>query len=90
MLLLGRNYILQEDLDFFLPAHKAAKAFEVLDIDQDGKVSLHDIRDAILQIYKVGTSSSIPAHQSTLEKCPSHGFAGSSTKCCTSVFSMHS
>ena len=44
---------MQEDLDYFLPPHKAAKAFEILDRDQDGRVSLHDIRDAILQIYKV-------------------------------------
>lgn len=47
-----RNYILQEDLEYFLPPHKAAKAFELLDKDQDGRVSLHDIRDAILQMYK--------------------------------------
>lgn len=33
--------------------NKAAKAFEILDYDQDGRVSLHDIRDAILLIYKV-------------------------------------
>ena len=44
---------MQEDLDYFLQPHKAAKAFEILDRDQDGRVSLHDIRDAILQIYKV-------------------------------------
>lgn len=48
-----RNYILQEDIEYFLPPKKAAKAFELLDKDQDGRVSLHDIRDAILQIYKV-------------------------------------
>ena len=54
-----RNYIVQEDLDYFLPPHKAARAFEILDRDQDGRVSLHDIRDAILQIYKVPRTSPV-------------------------------
>ena len=58
--MLHRNYILQEDLDYFLPPHKAARAFEVLDVDQDGKVSLHDIRDAILQIYQVSLLPALP------------------------------
>ena len=48
-----RNHILVEDLEHFLPRHKAVKAFEMLDVDCDGQVSLHDIRDAVLQIYRV-------------------------------------
>ena len=48
-----RNYILVDDLEYFLPRAKAVKAFEMLDVDCDGQVSLHDIRDAVLQIYRV-------------------------------------
>ena len=48
-----RNHILLEDIKQFLPPNKAAHAFEILDSDSDGKISLHDIRDSILQIYKV-------------------------------------
>lgn len=51
--MLCRNYVLPEDLDYFLPAEKAAKAFELLDVDSDGRVTLHDIRDAVLNVYKV-------------------------------------
>ena len=48
-----RNYILPQDLIGFLPADKVDNAFEMLDVDGDGKVSLQDIRDAVLQLYKV-------------------------------------
>ena len=48
-----RNYILVDDLEFFMPRVKAQKAFEMLDVDCDGQVSLHDIRDAVLNIYRV-------------------------------------
>ncbi|KAK9823582.1 hypothetical protein WJX72_003976 [[Myrmecia] bisecta] len=47
-----RNYIVFEDLVYFLPAEKAAQALKVLDVDGDGKISLPDIRDAVIQIYK--------------------------------------
>ena len=49
----SRNYILPQDLVGFLPADKIDNAFEMLDVDGDGKVSLQDIRDAVLQLYKV-------------------------------------
>ena len=48
-----RNYILPQDLVSFLPADKIDHAFETLDMDGDGRVSLQDIRDAVVQIYKV-------------------------------------
>ena len=48
-----RTYILPQDLVGFLPAEKVDHAFEMLDVDGDGKVSLQDIRDAVIQIYKV-------------------------------------
>ena len=51
-----------DDLEYFLSAPKAAKAFEVLDVDGDGKVSLHDIRDAVLNVYRVSCWLQ-PAHQ---------------------------
>ena len=34
-----RNYIIKEDLEHFLPVKKADKAFEMLDVDDDGKVN---------------------------------------------------
>ena len=40
-----------EDLEQLLPKEKAAQALKVLDVDGDGKVSLHDMRDAVIQIY---------------------------------------
>ena len=63
-----RNYILQEDIEYFMPPHKAAKAFEILDHDQDGRVSLHDIRDAILLIYKVQSSGIDKQHVAMLSE----------------------
>jgi hypothetical protein len=41
-----------EDLEWFLPVDKAAAAMKVLDVDGDGKVSLSDIRDAVVGIYR--------------------------------------
>lgn len=49
---LARNEILLEDLQWFLPGEKAAAAMRVLDVDGDGKVSLSDIRDAVVAIYR--------------------------------------
>lgn len=37
---LCRNYIIKGDLEHFLSTKKAAKAFEMLDVDHDGKVCL--------------------------------------------------
>lgn len=47
-----RNFILQEDIEHFLPPDAAKLCFESLDIDGDGKVSLHDMREAVLKIYQ--------------------------------------
>lgn len=47
-----RNYIIKEDLEHFLSAKKAARAFEMLDVDHDGKVTLHNTRDAVIQVYQ--------------------------------------
>ena len=44
--------MLLEDLCCFLPADKAQAAFSLLDIDGDGKISLDDMRDAVISIYK--------------------------------------
>jgi Ca2+-binding EF-hand superfamily protein len=38
------------DLEAFLPPDKAAAALTTLDVDRDGKVSLHDMREAVLQV----------------------------------------
>ena len=45
--------ILAEDLEHFLEAEKAQQAFDILDEDRDGQVTLHNIRDAFISIYQV-------------------------------------
>ncbi|KAK9845183.1 hypothetical protein WJX84_001954 [Apatococcus fuscideae] len=47
-----RNFILQEDIEHFLPPDAAKLCFDSLDMDGDGKVSLHDMREAVLKIYQ--------------------------------------
>lgn len=47
----NRQHVTLEDLNDFLPPDKAAAALATLDVDHDGAVSLHDMRDAVLQIY---------------------------------------
>ena len=42
-----------EDLEHFLEPEKAQQAFDVLDVDGDGQVTLHNIRDAVVNIYQV-------------------------------------
>lgn len=38
------------DLEFFMPPEKIPQALKVLDVDGDGKVSLSDMRDAVIQV----------------------------------------
>lgn len=47
---LCRQHVTLEDLKDFLPPDKAAAALATLDVDHDGTVSLHDMRDAVLQV----------------------------------------
>ncbi len=51
VLLVCRDHVCLDDLEQLLPKERAAKALKVLDVDGDGKVSLHDMRDAVIQIY---------------------------------------
>ena len=51
--LVCRTYILAEDLEHFLEPEKAQQAFDILDVDGDGQVTLHNIRDAVVSIYQV-------------------------------------
>lgn len=48
------------DLKHFLPSDKAAAALKLLDADADGKISLHDMRDAVLHIYKASALCRLP------------------------------
>ncbi|KAL0039998.1 hypothetical protein WJX79_001782 [Trebouxia sp. C0005] len=48
----NRTYILPEDLEHFLEPEKAQQAFDILDVDGDGQVTLHNIRDAVVTIYQ--------------------------------------
>ena len=52
-----RTYILAEDLEHFLEPEKAQQAFDILDVDGDGQVTLHNIRDAVVSIYQVTLSA---------------------------------
>ncbi|CAL8466858.1 g6394 [Coccomyxa elongata] len=47
-----REFVVLEDLCCFLPTDKAKAALSVLDVDGDGKISLDDMRDAVISIYK--------------------------------------
>ncbi|EIE26550.1 hypothetical protein COCSUDRAFT_39616 [Coccomyxa subellipsoidea C-169] len=47
-----REFVLLEDLCCFLPEDKARAALSTLDCDGDGKISLDDMRDAVISIYK--------------------------------------
>ena len=51
-----RDHITTEDLECFLPPEKSANALSVLDMDGDGKISLADMRDAVVSIYKERTN----------------------------------
>lgn len=44
--------MLLEDLQWFLPGDKARGALAVLDVDGDGKISMCDMRDAVVSIYR--------------------------------------
>ena len=48
-----RNFIVPEDLMYFLPTERVKGAFSALDTDCDGRISLADIRDAVLQVQPV-------------------------------------
>ena len=49
---MSRDYISREDLQFFLEGEAVARAMRVLDTDCDGKVSLAEMRDAVIAIYR--------------------------------------
>ena len=70
-----RDHITTEDLLCFLPPEKAANALSVLDIDGDGKISLTDMRDAVVSIYKERTNLA-----STLKARPCSGSLGSTSR----------
>ena len=49
-----RTYILPEDLEhFYMTPKEAQEAFEMLDISGDGQITLAEIRDSIVTIYRV-------------------------------------
>lgn len=52
----SRDHISLQDLECFLPPDKAANALSVLDIDGDGKISMADMRDAVVSIYHERTN----------------------------------
>jgi len=51
-----RDHISIQDLERILPPEKAANALSVLDIDGDGKITLSDMRDAVVSIYHERTN----------------------------------
>ena len=55
-MLVSRDHITLQDLECFLPPEKAANALSVLDIDGDGKISMADMRDAVVSIYHERTN----------------------------------
>lgn len=51
MCIMCRNFIVPMDLEFFMPPEKIPHALKVLDVDGDGKISLTDMRDAVIQVH---------------------------------------
>ncbi|KAK9840563.1 hypothetical protein WJX81_001411 [Elliptochloris bilobata] len=49
---LDRNHIEREDLEAFLPADQAAEAFAMLDKDGNGQLTLSEVREAIVNIFR--------------------------------------
>ncbi|KAA6420817.1 MAG: small conductance mechanosensitive ion channel family [Trebouxia sp. A1-2] len=49
---LSRNHVLLEDVEYFLDKTKAKECFDMLDLDRDGKISLQDMRDAVVSVYE--------------------------------------
>ena len=41
------------DLEFFMPPEKIPQALKALDVDGDGKISLADMRDAVIQVQAI-------------------------------------
>ena len=48
-----RDHVIQEDLRWFLPKKKIRPAFEMLDTNHDGKVTLRDCRTAVTEVAQV-------------------------------------
>ncbi len=76
-----RDHIISGDLECFLPPQRAANALSVLDIDGDGKISLADMRDAVVSIYKERTNLA-----STLKARPSSGCLKDKTRSNSAYF----
>ena len=55
-MLVSRDHISLQDLECFLPPVKAASALSALDTDGDGKISMSDMRDAVVSIYHERTN----------------------------------
>jgi len=57
-----RNFIVPMDLEFFMPPEKIPQALKALDVDGDGKISLADMRDAVIQVWpRLPANLSCPA-----------------------------
>lgn len=54
-----RQYISLEDLQFFLPVDQAKRARFVLDTDADGRISLTDIENAVIQVLFLSFLTSV-------------------------------
>ncbi len=55
------------DLEFFMPPEKIPQALKALDVDGDGKISLADMRDAVIQVQTLISFGSQPG--CTLQHC---------------------
>ena len=47
-----RTHVVVQDIEHFMNAKHAAEAFDMLDADEDGQVSLTDVRNAVTTIFK--------------------------------------
>ena len=87
---ISRDHISISDLEGFLPPVKAANALSTLDTDGDGKISMADMRDAVVSIYhertnlastlKVEASCHLLAHIHSFQDLSSDQLAGFSDR----------
>ena len=81
-----RNFIVPMDLEFFMPPEKIPQALKALDVDGDGKISLADMRDAVIQVWPL-----LPAYLSCPACLPSPAIfvlLGVSCHNCPAVFGL--
>ena len=57
-----RHHILEEDLHAFLRPKQAREAFLFLDRDRSGRLTLHEVNEAVAAVFQCAAAPPTPAH----------------------------